>query len=720
MNYEYLLALREHFGYGSFKKGQEEIIEAIMGGSDVLGIMPTGSGKSICYQIPALLLPGITLVISPLISLMKDQVDALAVQGVPATFINSTLDRNDVEKRIKLVAGQKYKLLYIAPERLESERFRDFLKSMPISLVAVDEAHCVSQWGHDFRPSYLSIAPVINQLPKRPVAAAFTATATDAVRQDIARLLSLREPKVFIGGYDRENLRFSVEKPRDKDAFVLEYIRSHREQSGIIYAATRKQTEKLAESLSAKGIPTCKYHAGMEDGERNEAQDAFARDIYSVMAATNAFGMGIDKSNVRFILHYNMPRDIESYYQEAGRAGRDDLPADCVLLYGAGDVSTQRFLIDQSPDATERAREYARLKEMVAYCHSSRCLRKLIREYFGETGVPESCGNCGNCDITETEDITIEAQKILSCVKRMGEGYGVALTASVLKGSRAKRIQELHFDTLSTYGIMKEMHEREIANMIQYLVSEGYLQLAGDKYPVLYVSERAQPVLRKAETVTRPARKAHPVKKERSSEKVRRLKTQEAEADPALFEALRSFRTEAARRENVPPYVVFHDSTLREICQRLPIDTASLLDVPGMGRRKLERYGDAILRIVAAHHTEESFHMPPEDANGLEDTDDVTESHVITYELVALGYKIEDVAAERRIAVSTAIEHLLRCGREGMAIAWEELIPRDAEELILAKIKEIGCNRLKLLKEALPERIDYGTIQAVIAKNGLG
>lgn len=718
MDYEYLHALREHFGYARFKKGQEEIIAAIMGGSDVLGIMPTGSGKSICYQIPAMLLPGITIVLSPLISLMKDQVDALVNQGIPATFINSTLSQYEVEKRVRLSAAGKYKLLYIAPERLESERFRDFLKSMPISLVAVDEAHCVSQWGHDFRPSYLSIAPFIHQLPERPVAAAFTATATDIVRQDIVRLLSLKEPKVFIGGYDRENLRFSVEKPRDKDDFILEYILNHHGQSGIVYAATRKQTEKLAELMSAKGIPACKYHAGMEDGERNKAQDAFARDVYGVMVATNAFGMGIDKSNVRFILHYNMPRDIESYYQEAGRAGRDGLPADCVLLYGAGDVAIQRFLINQSPDESERAKEYARLKEMVAYCHSYRCLRKQIREYFGETGVPEKCGNCGNCDITEMDDITIEAQKILSCVKRMGEGYGIQLTAAVLRGKGLKRVKELGFEKLSTYGIMKELYIPDIKDMIQYLISEGYLYMDGDKYPVLHTTQRALPVLRKEERVTWPARMATPVRKERPAEKTRGVKAQEAEADPALFEALKAFRTEAARRENVPPYVVFHDSTLHEICLRLPIDADSLLDVPGMGRHKLEKYGDAILRIVKEHNFAKLAERVME-AGKSKPRDGEKASHVITFEMFSSGKSIEAVAALRCIAVSSVRMHLLRCRLEGMDIAWESIIPAGVEELVMGKVRELGCGRLNTLKKALPEAIDYGTIQAVIAKNGL-
>ena len=711
MNESIRITLKDHFGYTSFKKGQEEIIDAILGGSDVLGIMPTGSGKSICYQIPALLMTGMTLVISPLISLMKDQVDALENQGIPAVFINSTLSQYEVDKRINQIARRKYKLLYIAPERLESGRFQNFLMTVPLSLVAVDEAHCISQWGHDFRPSYLSIAPFIHQLPARPVIAAFTATATEAVRHDIVRLLYQKKPMIFIGGYDRENLRFTVEKPGDKEAYTLDFIRGRTGQPGIVYASTRKQVDKLKDLLKEKGIPVCKYHAGMEDRDRNEAQNAFARDAYSVMVATNAFGMGIDKSNVRYILHYNMPGDIESYYQEAGRAGRDGLPADCVLLYGAGDVAIHRFLIDQSPDNSDRAGEYERLRKMVAYCHSSRCLRKLIREYFSETGIPERCGNCGNCDNTETEDITIEAQKILSCVKRMGEGYGIALTAAVLKGGRHQRIHELQFDKLSTYGIMKELRINEITEFIQYLVSEGYLSLEGDKYPVLHVTERAMPVLRRVETLTRPAVKV----KARFA-----VKDRHGQADTALLGELKALRMELARRDGVPPYAVFHDSTLHELCLRLPSDREALLDVPGMGSRKLEKYGDAILQIISKHQpTPPITHTATHGINKKTDRDGKMASHIVSYEMHVAGKKVEDIAAERGITVATAKDHLLRCGLQGMAVAWEDLIQEGAEDLILAKINEIGCERLKPIKEALPEEIDYGTIRAVIAKRGL-
>ncbi|MDD2373667.1 MAG: DNA helicase RecQ [Syntrophomonadaceae bacterium] len=573
----------QHFGFLDFKMGQEQIIDSILHSRDTLGIMPTGGGKSLCYQLPALVLPGLALVISPLIALMKDQVDALNDQGINASYINSSLNHSELYNRLDKARRGYYKLLYVAPERLESENFTDLLQELPLSLVAVDEAHCVSQWGHDFRPSYLGIGAWISSLPQRPIVAAFTATATPRVEEDIIKLLGLEQPVVFINSFDRPNLYFSVHKGVDRSSFINRYLKEHPDYPGIIYAATRKEVDSLFDELTKQGFSAGKYHAGLSNAERSCYQEAFIYDQIKVMAATNAFGLGIDKSNVRFVIHHNMPRHLEAYYQEAGRAGRDGQEADCILLYQAQDILIQKFLIEQgilSPSRKEM--EYAKLQDMIDYCHTSHCLRKYILEYFGEGGVPEHCQQCANCMERELRDITIEAQKIFSCIVRMKQAYGSKLIASVLKGSKQKRIIELGFDRLSTYGIMSELSTASIIDLINLLAAEDYLSISSGKYPVVTLTPRARPVLRSQEQIILSLPKI----------------PQAAAPESNLFEALRELRLQIARQQGLPPYVVFPDITLREMATYLPQDREAMLKINGVGQVKFERYGEQFLDII--------------------------------------------------------------------------------------------------------------------------
>ena len=581
--------LEKIFGYPSFKGGQAGVVESLLERRDTLALMPTGAGKSICYQLPALLFDGVTLVVSPLIALMKDQVDALATLGVPATFINSSLKAAELRQRMSDVAAGRYKLIYVAPERLEAEGFQELSDSMGVSFLAVDEAHCVSQWGHDFRPSYKKIAPFINSLAKRPLVGAFTATATPEVKEDIVTLLGLRDANVFVTGFNRENLDFSVLRGENKQEFVLEYLAAHPGQSGIIYTATRKEVDSLYEVLRKNGIKAGRYHAGMREAERAENQDAFLRDDLPVMVATNAFGMGIDKSNVRFVIHYNLTKNMEAYYQEAGRAGRDGERGQCILLYSAQDILVQKFLIEQNVYSPKRkAHDFAKLQLMADYCHTSRCLRHFILDYFGEVDAPESCGNCVNClDDRQEVEITRETQMVLSCVVRMKERYGGALVAEVLKGAGNKKIKQLGLNQLSTYGLLAHWSLQEIKDVIGFLTAEGYLRLTEGKYPLVKLGERASAVLRQGEAVCRKV-----------------TIQQKAKTDDTLFAVLRQLRKEIADRDNMPPYIVFSDATLREMSEKSPRNKQSFLRVNGVGEKKMERYGEEFLQAICKYQAE--------------------------------------------------------------------------------------------------------------------
>ena len=595
--------LKRVFGYDSFREGQREIIDAILSGRDALGVMPTGSGKSICYQVPALSLPGCALVVSPLISLMKDQVAALKQAGVAAAYLNSSLTERQMDIALGNLAGGQYKLIYVAPERLLTPRFLSLCRALPISMVAVDEAHCISQWGQDFRPSYLDIPQFIAALPSRPRLCAFTATATHRVRGDIQRLLGLRAPYTLVTGFDRPNLRFFVERPRERMAALFRLLDEHDGQSGIVYCATRKAVEQVSQALKARGLSATRYHAGLSDAERQKNQEDFSYDRARVMVATNAFGMGIDKADVRFVIHFNMPKDIESYYQEAGRAGRDGDAADCVLLFGKADVATQRFLIDKMGEegdmdgealAGARRAAWERLEQMTAYCQTDRCLRAYILRYFGEAAA-DSCGACGNClRPTELADGTQVALPVLRCVQAINGRIGARLIASTLLGSREQRVQELGLDRSPHYGALRGMPRRALSDVIDEMIERGYLASSGGKYAVVRLGPRGRQAL-EGEPVLLRRRAAEP----EEDAPARRRKAAPPDVNGDLFAVLRALRLRIAEKRGVPAYMIFSDATLKHICVLLPETPEQLLAVPGVGEAKLRAYGGDFLAAIA-------------------------------------------------------------------------------------------------------------------------
>ena len=597
-----LSVLKEYFGHDSFREGQDRITDSLLGGRDVLGIMPTGAGKSICYQVPALMFDGITIVVSPLISLMKDQVSALVQSGVAAAYINSSLTHAQYLKVLQNTESGKYKIIYVAPERLCAPAFLGICRNLNISMVAVDEAHCVSQWGQDFRPSYLKIPDFIDALNSRPVVGAFTATATGAVRDDIKTLLRLVSPLVVTTGFDRPNLFFSVMQPKNKSIELMKLIKERKNESGIVYCSTRKAVEKVCELLQKNGFAATRYHAGLDENERRRNQDDFVYDRATIMVATNAFGMGIDKSDVSFVSHYNMPKNMESYYQEAGRAGRDGRSADCILLYSAKDVRTNQFLINNSepnPDLTEdeqeevRRRDRERLKQMTFYCTTHKCLCKFILEYFGDKG-PERCEKCSNClSNHENTDITVDAQKIMSCVARTGQRYGKKVICDVLRGSKNERLISAGLSRQSTYGIMADCPEKRLRDIIDHLCENGYMTAQGDEYPMLKLAPKSRGVLTGQETLRMMLE--IPQKKKAAAAKDAPLPP----ADEKLLAALKDLRKSLAMRQSIPAYVVFTDATLIDMCRLKPKTQEEFMEVSGVGQAKSQRYGEVFLAVIA-------------------------------------------------------------------------------------------------------------------------
>jgi len=693
--------LASYFGYSSFRRGQDETIKNVLDGKDTVCIMPTGGGKSICYQIPALVFEGTTLVISPLISLMKDQVDTLVQNGISATYINSSISITEANQRIQLAKQGHYKLLYVAPERLDSMEFVDQLIDMKIPMIAIDEAHCISQWGHDFRPSYLHIHRILDYLPEKPLVLALTATATPQVREDICNTLGINQENTIMTTFERENLSFSVIKGQDRNAYLADYIRQNQKESGIIYAATRKVVDQLYEDLGKAGVSVSKYHAGMSDHDRNEQQELFLRDEISVMVATSAFGMGIDKSNIRYVIHYQLPKNMESYYQEAGRAGRDGLDSECILLYSSQDVQVQRFLIDQSTGESRFSNELEKLQNMTDYCHTEQCLQSFILQYFGEEP-KEDCGRCGNCtDDRESIDVTRESQMVLSCMIRTNQRFGKQMIAQVLTGSKNKKVIEFNFHTLPTYGLLSNRSVKEVSEFIEFLISDELIAVEHGTYPTLKVTEKGKEVLLGKENVLRKER----------------VETRQIVQDHPLFEVLREVRKEIAQGEGVPPFVIFSDQTLKDMCAKMPQSDSELLTVKGIGEHKLVKYGSHFLQAVQ-HFIEDN----PNYAETIK-TEVVSESkksgkasansHLETYEMYKQGIDLDEIAKERSLSRQTIENHLIRCFEDGMEVDWNSFVPAEYESLIETAVQNAEGG-LKSIKDQLPNEVSYFMIRAYL------
>lgn len=800
-----LQVLEKHYGYKEFRKGQDEVIESILNNRDVLSIMPTGAGKSICYQIPSLIFDGLTIVVSPLISLMKDQVDALKSNGIEAAYLNSTLDKNEQDEIIYGIKDGKYKILYIAPERITAGEFMNAIHSIKVSQIAIDEAHCVSQWGHDFRVSYRNVAPFVDSFNVRPIVTAFTATASSEVRDDIVRLLKLNNPCVFVKGFNRDNLEITIIKGVNKTKFISEYIKKNSDVSGIIYCATRKEVESLYKMLYKSGVSVAKYHGGLPDVERKENQEEFIKDRIQVMVATNAFGMGIDKSNIRFVIHNNMPQTIEGYYQEIGRAGRDGEESECILLFAPGDIHMQKFLIDAGIASPERRTiGYKKLQDMTGLVYSNDCYRRQILNYFGDD-LPEDCNKCSNClSGGEIVDKTIDAQKVISCIHRMQRGYGINVLIDVLRASKNKKILSLGFDELSTYGIMKDYKKENLSEFINTLISHGYIEQVEGEYPVLklnntsiqvikgeiqvmlkevlikdnrYVvndlfevlravrfriaeSEGVAPYIILGDASLREMSNKYPTTKDEildisgvgqikfekygeefissiveymESNNIKKELFEDkketkgvidekfcVESDKELYEKLRTLREVFSKKEGKLPYYIIAKDTLLEISGRYPSSIDELNDIKGLGPKKIDAYGEAIIKLVNEYLIENDKKLVWENRGKLKLVIDGEErSHPeITIAMLEDGFKVNDISEKLEISISTILgyvtDYIKDTGDISFNLHLSDYYNEEEKQVILEACGRLGIDNIAKIKKEIPKTINYESIRAVI------
>lgn len=694
--------LQQTFGYESFRQGQQQVITHVLNGQDTLAIMPTGGGKSICYQVPAMLLPGLTIVISPLISLMKDQVDALNELGIASTYLNSTLSAEEEFARTVRIKDGHYKLVYVAPERLENFTFQRLLSTINISLIAIDEAHCMSQWGHDFRPSYMKIPQWIEQLQPRPIVLALTATATKDVQNDLKTHLSISEDHAVVTGFARTNLSFQVIKGVDKRAYVTKYVNQRKGEPGIIYVSTRKEAEHIASHLQKKSFTCGIYHGGMSDVDRAASQEDFLYDRVEMMVATNAFGMGINKSNVRYVIHFNLPKNIEAYYQEAGRAGRDGEKGDCILLFGGQDIRTQQFFIEQSDaDAKYKQNEFHKLQKMISYCHTESCLQQTILRYFGDDS-DEPCGRCSNClQQGEKQECTREAQMVFSCIKRTRERFGTMMIAQILTGSTNQKIKQFGLDKLPTYGLMNQQTAKSVQSFIDFLVAEDYLQRTNSEYPTIELTERAVNVLLGNEQVMR---RIEPELKE-------------PEEQDEVFDVLRNLRKDLATSNGIPPYLVFSDKTLKEMSKYIPQTEDEFGSISGVGEQKKIKYADAFIQALAPFKDKKpEIDMTLRPTKTSSKASGKKGNHLETATQFLNGSTIQELVNERNLSERTILNHLIRAESEGMELNLASLVPEGKRKHILEIAERVGAEFLRPIKDELPEDYTFEEIRLVIGK----